>query len=150
MIPISEKYNYRYEFWNLVSTIRKIDVNSILNISPVNFPLFSAMNRFPERNISTCYLNVAAVRKVIKSIVGEDDIVIYPEQLYADENISSIIPVNMVEARLKALDIRYTLPYYKADPESKSIKLLNLSDDGAINMINSKFFSHNPLDLNKL
>ena len=149
MIPISEKPSFRYEFWNLISSIRKFNVENIVKVSPVNFPLFSALNRLPERGIpSIC--NVSAARSIIEKIVGYDNIPVLPQQLYNDEQISSTIPVAKTEARMKAIDVQFMLPYYKADPESKAIQLQNLRDDSAVNMINAKFFSHNPLDLAKL
>lgn len=149
MIPISEKHTFRYEFWNLIASIRKFDVNHIVDVSPVNFPLFSALNRFPERGISSIS-NVVGAKNIIQSVVGSDDVIIIPQQLYENTDIASKIPVAKVESRMKVLDVQFMLPYYKADPESKSIKLQNLRDDSAINMINAKFFAHNPIDLNKL
>ena len=149
MIPISEKYSFRNEFWNLISSIRKFDASNINEVSPVNFPLFSALNRFPERGITTLS-NVAGARNIIQKIVGNDDITIVPQQLYDDLDISTKIPVSIVESRMKVLDVRFMLPYYKADPESKAIQFQNLRDDSAVNMINSKFFANNPIELQKL
>jgi hypothetical protein len=149
MIPISEKNTFRYEFWNLISRIRKFDVNSIVDVSPVNYPLFCALNRFPERMIQGL-MNVVGIRNMIVNLVGNNDVKIVPQQLYEDQSISSKLQVSLVESRLKALDIQYIYPYYKNDPESKCIQLQNLHDDATVNMINSKFFSHNPIDINKL
>lgn len=149
MIPISEKSSFRYEFWNLVSRVRKFDINNIVDISPVNFPLFSALNRFPERYIQGL-MNVISIRNMILELVGKDDIKIVPKLLYENESVSSKLQVALVESRLKALDIQYIYPYYKNDPESKCIQLQNLHDEAAINMINSRFFSHNPIDTTKL
>ena len=149
MIPISEKPSFRYEFWNLVASHRSIDVNKFNNISPVNFALFMAMNRFNERDINSLS-NVSTSINIIKSIVGEEDIKIIPQQLYENNDVFSKLPVSIIESRMKALDVQFMLPYYKSDPESKSYKFINLRDDSAINMINSKFFANNPLDLAKL
>lgn len=148
MVPISEKQSFRYEFWNLVASIRKFNVLSIADISPVNFPLFCAMHRFPERNIqSMC--NIGAVQKTILRIVGQNDIVITPQQLYADDELMNSTSVATIEARMKTLDVRFMMPYYKSDPESK-YNFQNLRDDTAVNLINAKFFANNPIDLNKL
>lgn len=149
MIPISEKNTFRYEFWNLISRIRKFDVNSIVDVSPVNYPLFCALNRFPERMIQGL-MNVVGIRNMIVNLVGNNDVKIILQQLYEDQSISSKLQVSLVESRLKALDIQYIYPYYKNDPESKCIQFQNLHDDATVNMINSKFFSHNPIDINKL
>ena len=149
MIPINEKQSFRFEFWNLVSSIRKTDIRSIGSISPINFSLFSAMGRFPERSMKSL-INVASIRNIILSLIGENDIKIIPKQLYENNELLSKIPVALIESRFKALDIDFMLPYYRNDPESKCIELKNLKDNSAINTINSRFFSHNPIDVNKL
>lgn len=149
MVPISEKNTFRQEFWQLVASIRKFELSNIMEVSPVNFPLFSAMNRFPERGI-TGVANVTGAKNIIKKIVGSDDIVIIPNQLYEDPVVSTKIPVSKIESRMKALDVQFMLPYYKADPESKAIQFQNLRDDATINMINAKFFANNPIDLQRL
>lgn len=149
MVPISEKYSYRSEFWNLVATIRKVKVDDLCTLSPLNFPLFSAINKFPERMINGL-VNVKGAVKIIKKIVGEEDIQVIEDQLWSDDEIPNLIPVALVANRVKALDVKFMLNYYRNDPEYTSIQLQNLRDDGTVNMINSKFFSHNPLDLTKL
>ena len=152
MLPISEKPSFRQEFWNLLTNRRKFSESSmekIMNISPINFPLLSAINRFPERNI-TSLGNIGTAIDIIYKLVGSNDIKIYPQQLYEDHVIMSKIPVTNVEARLNALDISYIYPYYDNDPESKSIKLENLPDNGQLQTINAKFFANNPIDLNRL
>lgn len=152
MLPISEKPSFRQEFWNLLTNRRKFSESSmekIMNISPINFPLLSAINRFPERNI-TSLGNIGTAIDIIYKLVGSNDIKIYPQQLYEDHVIMSKMPVTNVEARLNALDISYIYPYYDNDPESKSIKLENLPDNGQLQTINAKFFANNPIDLNRL
>lgn len=148
MIPISEKSNFRYEFWNLVAIVRNFNIDNIIEISPVNFPLFSALHRFPERGINST-ANLLATKKIISSIVGSNDIKVSMNQLYENTAISSKIPVAKVESIMKTLDVEFMLPYYRNDPESK-VYLQNLSDPTMVNAINAKFFSHNPLDLGKL
>ena len=150
MVPISEKKSFRKEFWNLFGKFRSFDISSLYDISPLNFTLFLAINGFKERNIYPVLANAPSTKNIITHFVGEDDIKIYPEQMYKDEDISSKIPIALVESRMKAIDIQYILPYYRNDPESKSIKLQNLVDHSAINAINARFFSHNPIDLQKL
>jgi len=152
MLPISEKPSFRQEFWSLVSARRKYSEASfgkLLDISPINFPLLSAINRFPERNI-TSLGNIGTAIDVIKKVVGTDDIKIFPQQLYMDTEIMSKIQVTSVEARLNTLDISYIYPYYDNDPESKAVKLENLPDNGQLQTINAKFFANNPIDLNRL
>lgn len=149
MIPLNEKPSFKYEFWNLIARKRGFNLDKVVNLSPINFPLFMSLTRFPERDIPTvCTVDIA--KNIIYKLIGEENIKLFPELLYNDEEISSKIAVSVVESRFKTLDIPYMLQYYKNDPESKNINLQNLSDPGAVNTINSKFFSHNPIDLDKL
>lgn len=149
MIPISEKPSFRIEFWNLVAHVRNIKVESFQNISPINFTLLSALNRFPERDIPLM-TNFTSAISIIKKFVGDTDFKVIIDQLFNDAEVSSKLPVVNIESRLKALDIMYMLSYYQNDPESLTIQFLNIQDNSAINMINSKYFSHNPLDLGRL
>ena len=57
------------------------------------------------------------------------------------------IPETLMNA---VIELEEAYNYYKNDPESKAIKFQNLDDPAAVNLINSKFFAHNPLDLGKL
>lgn len=149
LIPINEKYNYKEEFWSLISFVRKINVHYLESIPTINFPLLSAMNRFPERNLGTL-ADVRIASKFINKITNGAEVEVYIQNLYSDNEINTTIPVNMVEARLKTLDVRYILPMYKEDPEYMSIRLENLVDNETINKINSKFFYNNPIDINNL
>lgn len=149
MIPIYDKRTYRFEFWKLFSSIRKLALEELLNIDPVNFPLLCALNRFPERDLSAI-LNIQSAISVIYNFAGSERIKINPEQFYTDSGLLSKIPIEKVISRYKTLDIDFMLPYYRNDPESRMIKLDNLKDPATLNMINSKFFAHNPLELNKL
>ena len=152
MLSISEKPTFRQEFWSLVGARRKYSeasMEKIMEISPINFPLLSAINRFPERNILSM-ANINTAIDIITKLAGTEDIKIYPAQLYSDPEIMSKIQVTTVESRLNVLDISYIYPYYDNDPESKSIKLENLPDNGQLQTINAKFFESNPIDLNRL
>ena len=149
MIPISEKPNFRYEFWKLVSSAWKFDINKVMDLSPLNFTLFSAINKFPERGMRPL-ANIYTARDVIQKLVGFENVKIVPTQLYCDMEISSRLPVNIIESRMNALDVKYMLPIYNNSQESKMLQFVNLEDHATVNQINAKFFSHNPLDLGKL
>jgi hypothetical protein len=103
----------------------------------------------PERYMLPI-LNIDASRKIIEHLVGSEDIKIPIQQLYGDHSIMQSVPVSIVEARFKALDIQYMLPYYQADIESKELKFENLHNDGTLQMINAKYFANEPLDLQNL
>lgn len=149
MIPISEKYNFRHEFWNTFCNLRRTDASPIEDLSPINFPLVLALNRFPERNIEGLD-NIRSISKMIRRLVGANDVKIVPQQLYMDQDYSTKVPVASVESRINAIDIDYMIPIYNQDPESQSIRLDNLRDDTAVNQIVSKFFNNNPINLNAL
>ena len=150
MVPLNEKPNFRHEFWKLYVKDKPGEVKTDLtSISPMNVSLLSAINGLYCRNINILY-NISAAKKVIMKISNGEDIKIDINQLLYNEEIGNKINVQMVESRLKALDISFSLPYYRQDPESNSYNFINLQDNGAINTINSKYFENNPLELNKL
>ena len=150
MVPLNEKPNFREEFWKLYLKDKLGEVKTNLNsISPLNVSLLSAINELRCRNVNVLY-NIAAAKKIILGISNGEDIKIDIFQLLNDENVSKTVNVQMIESRLKALDVTFALPYYKQDPESNGYKFINLEDNGAINKINSKYFENNPLELQKL
>ena len=150
MVPLNEKPSFRHEFWRLYVKDKVGEVKSDLSvISPLNVALFSAINGLNCREVNLLY-NVSAAKKAILEITNGENIKIDINQLLMNESISKVINVQMIESRLKGLDITYALPYYKQDPESNNYKFINLQDNGAVNMINSKYFEKNPLELNKL
>lgn len=149
MIPLTEKDNHREIFWNVVASKRKVKQDKMNNISPINFTLFSALTRFPERYMLPI-LNVDQARSIIEYFVGSEDIKITINQLYADSKVMQAVPVSIVEARYKALDVEYMLPYYEADIECNELKFENLQDDGTLQLINSKYFEKEPIDLQNL
>lgn len=147
MISINEKPSFRYDFWKFVADFRKIGINSLDNISPLNFSLAMALNKFPERNIKDHICMIQTAIKLVWNMIQDNEVKILPSQLYSNEYMVQNIPVSKVESRMNALDIGFMRSYYDNDPESKSIKLDNLRDDGAVNSINAKFFRENPINL---
>ena len=151
MVPINEKPNFRNEFWQIIGHFRNyININQLIDISPINLPLFSALTKMPERDINKTICNYQIANKIIKDIVGTENIKVIPKQLYDNQYIVDKLPISKIEALYNAYDIEYMKTYYNIDPESKSIKLINLQDDAAVNHINSKFLANNPIDLSKL
>ena len=149
MVPLNEKYNFRKEFWNLYIKDKGNNIKTNLEpISPLNMPLVAAINGFKHRSLKTQY-NISIAKKIILGINNGEDTKINGFQLINDEKAQDIINVHIVESILKSMDVTYALPYYKQDPESK-YKFVNLQDNGSLNMINSKYFQNNPLELQKL
>lgn len=149
MVPINEKYSFKDEFWKLVAMKRTIEFNKVKDINPINFAILSSMWKFPERGM-TALANISTISNIINSITNGEDIEVFPEMIYNNQEAATLVPATVVESRYKTLDVRYMLPIYKQDPEAVSIKLENLNDPATLNQINAKFFTKNPLDLQRL
>lgn len=148
MIPISEKISFRREFWELYCKRHNISPTKMIEISPLNMSLFSALTNFMERGINGV-TSPSNARKVIKNIVGEEDVKISIDLLESNEDILTNYP--LVISRFNSLDIFYALSMYKVSPEYKSIQFINLRDDTKINQICSMdVFVNNPIDLTLL
>jgi hypothetical protein len=146
MVPLTEKQTHNIAFWNLVAERRKLNPNTLYGIDTRNFTLLESLHHFAERGIKPLAGNITACTKIIRNLGGED-IEIMLSQLYEDTNLVNTVPINLIESRYKALDVSFVLPYYKLSPEFQSIKLQNLDDNGTINMINSKYFTDNPINI---
>lgn len=152
MIPVNDKLNFKYEFWNKFGQFRKLTegtINRLYNISPINYSLYEAMTVFPERNLKAVLRPTHAI-SFIESIVGKEDIKILSEQFLNDSGLVSKYPVGIIDARYKALDVQYMLPYYRTSPEANNIKFLDLDDIPTVNSICAKYYANNPIDLQKL
>lgn len=146
MLPINEKDNFRKEFWDKVNIVRSYSVKGMYEISPINFPLFMALTKFPERSLPSI-TGPSQAAKIISSIVGGEDIKINSNQILTNSDIASKYPVAEIDARYKVLDIQYLLSYYRNSPEAKEIKFLDLEDSATVNKISSKYYANNPLNL---
>lgn len=151
MLPINEKPGYRIEFWDRVAGLRNILAKNLYDISPINFALFSAMTKCPERALPSLYTPIKA-KQFIYNYAGNQDIKVQSSQFMNDSEFALPNNFNVSEifSRYCAFDIQYALPFYKASPEAKQIKFLDLNDAPTVNRIASKYYEHNPLDLNRL
>lgn len=149
MLPINEKFNYRVQFWNAVADMKKINVEPLYEISPINYALFSAMTKCPERSLNRICTPIQA-RNFIRDIVGSEDIKVNTSQFINNPDFANKYPVAEIAARYNVMDVTFALPYYKASPEAKQIKFLDLDNAPEVNRIASKFYQNNPLELQKL
>ena len=133
----------------LVAKIRKINVQPLLEISPLNYALFSAMTKCPERTLNGICAPITA-KNFISTLVGSQDIKVNASQFMNNTELASKFTVAEIAARYNAVDIQYALPFYKASPEAMNIKFLDLKDDAAVNRITSKYYQNNPIDLMRL
>ena len=149
MIPVNDKETYREVFWYNYCNQRKANLDLFMRISPINYPLVMCLAGIPERGIKRIMQN-ATIVKFIESIVGGEDIKITTSQLSHDSDMAAQYSIGLVEARYKAVDVGYMLPFYKASPEAANLSLLDLNDPGTVNKIVSKYYANNPIDLQKL
>lgn len=143
--------NFTSSFWGMICKRDSLENNvQNMSISPINFSLVAAINRLPERNIKQLKTMTIANR-IIYNAIGEAKTKLDPTTLY---NISveanSIAPLHTVDSRYKAIDAVYQSMLFKESTEFLTLSYDNLIDPEAINMINTEFFSKNPLDLSKL
>lgn len=138
-------------FWGLVSHNRDyMEVESTNSrLSPINFALLSALNRFPERNIKVLF-NRTVSERIIYNIIQDQHLKLSIEALYLASSEVAKIPVSTLESRFKVLDVDYQSYLFDESVESKMIVLDDLNDPDAIQMINDQYFASNPIDIFRL
>lgn len=148
MLPINEKENFRTEFWKAVAQYRNCSFELLKDISPINYTLYASMTKAPERFLKPLVTNASA-KKLIKSIVGTEDVKIHLSQIMNNPDFFNY-PLSQIEARYKVLDIDYILSIYRNSPEAKQLQFIDLEDVATVNKIAAKYYSNNPLELQKL
>lgn len=139
-------------FWNFVANRNqklKIDISKI-TISPINFPLFCALYQFPERNLNSI-MNATMANDAIYYVVGDQPIKLDVDTLYNTNEYIQQVPYSKLDARFRVLDasgFQYNL--FSSSTEPTEIALNNLKNPEALSMINSTYFSNNPLNLQYL
>lgn len=149
MITINEKKeSFRKDFWDLLISERLgnfTSIETLYKLSPVNFPLLCAMNRFTDRNLYAV-ININQSVDAIYNVVEDADIRLTIDTLLMSGKISEAL-IRTIEPRLYCLDYNYAYPYYANSPEVLNINLNNLQDNGKLENINSKYFANNPMKL---
>ena len=146
-----EHSTHHQSFWGLVcERDNLVNRSENIRISPVNFPLLMALNRFPERNI-TNLININAIERIIYDIVADQPLKVTAETIYSVSNeLAAKVPFTVIDSRYKVLDIDYQSYLFDESLESKMIKYENLNDPDAVQLINSQYFSTNPIDVYRL
>lgn len=140
-------------FWSIICRQRDklVSNENAIAISPSNFALLESLNRFPERYLENI-LDIRSSSKIIYSAVGESDIKTNPDMLFTMvPDLYNRVPKAKIDSRYNVLDIDYQ--YYlftEMSSESMTLHYENLSDPDALEMINSQYFSKNPIDLLRL
>ena len=140
-------------FWNFCCNSRsQMKLNPAnINISPVNFALYSALSHFPERNIKSL-VNSTMANSIIYNVVQDTPTRLDIETLYMTSNGAiSNIPEFKLTQRFNALNaagLQYNL--FMQSTEPTELCLNDLKNPEALNLINSTYFKDDPLDLYNL
>lgn len=145
---------FESSYWNIYGLTRNglnTDIEPI-TIHPINGNLLNAMTRFPERNMVSC-MSVPKTNNLIYSAVQDRGIELSIDGLFAACGDKITIPKEILASRYRALDVVFQ---YSLEDECKKYEpqlqmaLRNLWDPDAVQMINDKYFSSNPIDLQTL
>ena len=139
-------------FWSVFTRSRsKIGISPYIGtILARNYVFLEALNSFPERNIPVL-LNSNIASKYITEVTNGTDITLTIDMLYQlSKDLANRCPMQIVEQRFKALDVGYQSLLFRDSLEPKILHYENLEDSGALQMINSKYFANDPLDLLRL
>lgn len=119
-------------------------------VIPSNFMLLEALNKFKNRDLPVIF-NVSTASKIINQTPGG-----ITNRLFPTDIANTLIEkggqeiFTKVQDRFRALDVVYQHNLFLLSTENLSLHYENLSDPDALNLINSKYFSNNPLDLMRL
>ena len=125
-------------------------------VIPSNFMLLEAMNQFKDRDLKLL-LNVKVASKLINETPGGLETKLYPQDIFNRLKVDEAAGYNLdttifdkIQERFRALDVGFQYSLFKESMECATLHYENLSDPDALNLINSKYFSSNPLDLLRL
>lgn len=138
-------------FWRIVAEQRgsSASYDKLMQVSPSNYALLEAINRFPERNFSTLHNITVATRILNRNIFRNAKLV--PETLYEfNGGALGNIPEDLVIDRYKCIDYSYQYMIFKDSIECTTLHYENLNDPEAIRVINDKYFRKNPIDIFRL
>ena len=159
----------KFTLWPIImrKTHKIAREQTLMSLSPRNMVLLESLNSVNERNITPALLNLSSIADYIYEVIGEADILLQPEFLtevhnvYKNdktnngtrgdekrEHLRSIIPI--VRERYNALNVIYQDEYYRNSIEQMKLHYENLSDPQAVQIINDRYFSDNPIDILRL
>jgi hypothetical protein len=97
-------------------------------------------------------MNSSKATKIIVETPGGTDTKLFIRDICSHELMKGIGEERIIEFenRYNALDVGVQSNLFNASIEYNTLKYENLNDPDAINLINSKYFTNNPLDLFRL
>lgn len=139
---------------------RKCNVKTTL--PPILLPAIMALSRVPERGMKSLFNISTVVRTLEKAVqdyiignnipVNEESVqyILNADILNSIGNGRKIIQADELKKRLSVVDLKFQQKMFmQYAPESK-YQFVNLYDPEGVKAINNKYFSKNPLDLNRL
>lgn len=139
-------------FWAVVTRSRsKIGlIQERPDVYAANFVFLEALNSFPERNLKVL-LNITTAKKYMNQVTNGTDIHVTLDMLYElNSELATRCPIASVKPRVNALDVHYQSMLFAESLEPKVLHYENLNDPGAVQLINSKYFANDPIDLLRL
>ena len=125
-------------------------------VIPSNFMLLEAMNQFKDRDLKVL-LNVKVASKLINETPGGLETKLFPQDIFNRLKVEEAAGYHLdqsifdrIQNRFKALNLDFQHMLFTNSVEYAALHYENLSDPDALNMINSKYFANNPLDLLRL
>ena len=153
LCPNNTHSEAKFSFWGGVirKYLNSASFDKVGDISPSNLMLLASLNRFPDRCFNVMY-NITKATRIISKIIGFDSIKLIPQSILEILDAKEFKNINMdlLLNRYRALDITYQKLLYDQSVESKTLHYENLEDNNSINLINSKYFANNPIDVFKL
>lgn len=146
---VRDNPNFINSFWRLIAATRsQISTGeNDVTISPVNYPLISALTRYPERGMKH-YIRFDVAMRNIYNLIGSSNVILTPETIFNEsKDIQTKITLNLIDTRFKALDVQFQHMVYKESLDSRLLRYENLDDPQAVQMINNTYFKDNPIDL---
>ena len=153
IIPQNTHVEAKETFWRAI--IRKIS-NSLSfervgSLSPSNMILLGSFYQLKDR----CFpitLNIFQSLNLITKTIGFDSIRLTPQSVFdscKDNPLNEDLKY-IIDNRYKTLDIQYQSILFNNSIEYNTLHYENLQDNNAINTINDKYFSKNPIDIFRL
>lgn len=138
------------DFWNFITHQRNVKQNSNMFIDPANISPILSLSGLPERSINSL-MQFRVVYNMIQQIVGTNRSQCTVETLYSTFDIDGKIPKHITENRFHVIDIIYQLDtLYTSSSEALLLKFENKQDPETVRKICDKYFSNNPINLDKL
>ena len=145
---------FNSSYWNIYGLTREGLNENAANISihPINGVLLEALTRFPERGLPNM-ISTTKANNLIYEAIQDREIKLSMEGLFTACTGKIAQPPEILSARYHTLDVEYQYQLENCCAGYTNylqLALRNLWDPDAVQMINDKYFSSNPIDLQAL